>query len=344
MQQKLRLRLTGFPVIHNPPPQKMRQTLPPLAFFLSLALLPPFVLPSCSFPPEFWCSSAEIAAACDVSKQCASWIKQNPTSGFRNGGQSLVRTRGQSNVVVLGDHEEDEGDDDDRRRKHRLELVLLYEALCPDCQEFIIDQLALSISEFGGEFWTHVHLVLYPYGNAEETYDPKKDRWVFRCQHGPEECMGNLIATCAMNSVGNEAKKWFPFVHCMELKSRDGGGKGSIPAEKGDHLLSVSDARKDGESCAKEARLNWTLVSECVGDWKGNLVQHAVAKATPKHEYVPWVILNGKHTEEMQEAAEKDLFKLVCRFMRHPKPFACYKREARQGEGRCYAKSPFRNT
>ena len=154
----------------------MRQTLPPLAFFLSLALLPPFVLPSCPFPPEFWCSSAEIAAACDVSKQCASWIKQNPTSGFRNGGQSLVRTRGQSNVVVLGDHEEDEGDDDDRRRKHRLELVLLYEALCPDCQEFIIDQLALSISEFGGEFWTHVHLVLYPYGNAEETYDPKKDR------------------------------------------------------------------------------------------------------------------------------------------------------------------------
>jgi len=304
------------------------------------------VLPSCLFPPEFWCSSAEIAAECGVTKQCSKWLK-TPAPAVLVGDDDDDKTNDKNDVKA---------DEAKNNKKSKLEMVLLYEALCPDCQEFIINQLAPTISELGPEFWSHVHLVLYPYGNADETYDPKSDRWMFRCQHGPEECLGNQIATCSMNLSGNEARTWFPFVHCMELqsrgrRSRGGRGRGEGGRGGGDDMVrisardaSIADMIADGKQCASEAKLNWTAINECVGDWRGNLVQHAVAKATPKHDYVPWVIFNGRHTEKLQEAAEKDLFKLVCQFLHHPKPFACYKRSVNLSAARCYAKSPFKNT
>jgi interferon gamma-inducible protein 30 len=38
-----------------------------------------------------------------------------------------------------------------------------------------------------------VNISLVPYGNAHETYDPTSQTYQFTCQHGPNECVGNLI-------------------------------------------------------------------------------------------------------------------------------------------------------
>jgi interferon gamma-inducible protein 30 len=32
----------------------------------------------------------------------------------------------------------------------------------------------------------------------------------------------------------------------------------------------------------------------------------------PAHKYVPWVTVNGQHTEAMEDAALNDLVKLIC--------------------------------
>lgn len=247
-------------------------------------------LSSCPFPPEFWCSSQDIASSCGVAKQCKSWIAKNV-------------------------------------RQKTVNLTLLYETLCPDCQEFITGELARVVAELDQEFWQHVTLKVLPYGNARETFEPKQDKWNFRCQHGKTECLGNMVHVCAISLTGDEERKWFPFVHCMELKVEDHGHN--------------PDILKIGQICANQAHLNWSAILTCAVGEEGNLLQHAVAKATPDHQYVPWILINGVHTEEMQEAAEKDLHHLICKFISYPKPFACYKHL--KGSSRCYSGSFFKS-
>ena len=41
-------------------------------------------------------------------------------------------------------------------------------------------------------------LHLWPYGNAKETKAVFKDEYKFTCQHGPNECLGNILEACAL--------------------------------------------------------------------------------------------------------------------------------------------------
>ena len=38
-----------------------------------------------------------------------------------------------------------------------------------------------------------MNLTLVPYGNANETWRNETKLWQFSCEHGQEECLGNLI-------------------------------------------------------------------------------------------------------------------------------------------------------
>jgi hypothetical protein len=58
-------------------------------------------------------------------------------------------------------------------------------------------------------------------------------------------------------------------------------------------------------------------VSACTHSRLGNQIQHGYAVQTenlqPPHQFVPWITLNGEHTDDMQKQAEKDLIGLVCK-------------------------------
>ena len=43
----------------------------------------------------------------------------------------------------------------------------------------------------------------------------------------------------------------------------------------------------------------------------------------PTHDYVPWLVINGEHREDLQEEAMRDLRGLVCRLYSGPKPTQC---------------------
>lgn len=60
----------------------------------------------------------------------------------------------------------------------------------------------------------------------------------------------------------------------------------------------------------------------------GNALQHELALQTeslsPAHQYVPWVTVNGVHTEDIQNRAQDDLVKLICEtYTGSNKPTAC---------------------
>ena len=69
-------------------------------------------------------------------------------------------------------------------------------------------------------------------------------------------------------------------------------------------------------SCAQKLGISLDKVFECTNSGLGNTLQYNMAAMTdalnPPHKYVPWVTLNGVHTEEIQDKAQRDLVGLLC--------------------------------
>lgn len=78
----------------------------------------------------------------------------------------------------------------------RVNFTIYHESLCADCRQFIITQVWFAYQAVADI----VNLVFIPYGNAHELYRPETQLYQFYCQHGPDECYGNLIETCAIAS------------------------------------------------------------------------------------------------------------------------------------------------
>ncbi|XP_064604661.1 gamma-interferon-inducible lysosomal thiol reductase-like [Liolophura sinensis] len=224
------------------------------------------VFAQCNLPPSEWCSSRMTAQLCQVEKQCE-------LSGYLPGVSA---------------------------NPGPVNFTLYYESLCPDCQRFFREQMFKAYKTVG----QIMNITLVPYGNANEQKDGSK--WKFQCQHGPQECRGNLIETC---TIFNEKKvqNYLPFIHCMEVS-------GVMPDEA-------------AEKCAKQFPVDLDSILKCANGSKGNALEHHMALQTdalkPPHQYVPWVTINGVHTEKMEKEAERDLVSLICDTYQGVKPSAC---------------------
>ena len=69
--------------------------------------------------------------------------------------------------------------------------------------------------------------------------------------------------------------------------------------------------------CAEKTQIDYSKIDACTKSKLGNQLQHINAVKTeilqPPHKYVPWITVNGQHTEDMQEQAQQDLIKLICK-------------------------------
>uniref|UniRef100_A0A3P8TDQ8 Gamma-interferon-inducible lysosomal thiol reductase n=1 Tax=Amphiprion percula TaxID=161767 RepID=A0A3P8TDQ8_AMPPE len=185
-----------------------------------------------------------------------------------------------------------------RQTDDSVQVGLYYESLCPGCRLFLTEMLFptwLLLKDI-------MSVTLVPYGNAQEKLIGQK--YVFECQHGEEECLGNMIETCLLNMT----EMAFPIISCME---------------------SSTDVIKSAQSCAQiySPQLRWDSVMSCVKGDVGNKLMHQNALKTealnPPHEYVPWVTINGVHTDDLQQKAMNSLFSLVCSMYKGPKIPAC---------------------
>ncbi|XP_043576634.1 gamma-interferon-inducible lysosomal thiol reductase-like [Chiloscyllium plagiosum] len=78
-----------------------------------------------------------------------------------------------------------------------------------------------------------------------------------------------------------------------------------------------------------EPLLPWDNIENCVNGDLGNKLMHHNAELTralnPPHDYVPWILVNGKHTEDLEDEAMNSLFNLICNTYSGVKPKACAK-------------------
>jgi interferon gamma-inducible protein 30 len=203
-----------------------------------------------------WCETKEIAQACGVTEQCTAYVWKA------------------------------------RAGNDRVNLSIYYETLCPDCRQFI----TLQVWNAYQSILDIVNITFVPYGNAREVYRPETKLYQFYCQHGAEECYGNLIHTCVINAYP-QTEQHMPFIYCME--STDG------------------DMETVATQCAQKTTIDYDNITACTHSLLGNQLQHAYAVQTenlqPPHQYVPWVTLNDEHTDDIEKQAEKDLIGLVCK-------------------------------
>ncbi|MCJ8740447.1 hypothetical protein PDJAM_G00059240 [Pangasius djambal] len=180
-----------------------------------------------------------------------------------------------------------------------VNVSLYYESLCPGCRQF----LALQLMPTFIMLRDIMTVELVPYGNAEEKQ--VGDKYQFTCQHGPDECLGNMIETCVLNKLGLAA---YPVIYCMEA---------------------AADVVKAAESCVAlfSPDTRFGDIMACVNGDEGNQLMHQNAKKTgalqPPHQYVPWITINGKHTEDLEQKAMSSLFQLVCSLYKGEAPAAC---------------------
>ncbi|XP_054623696.1 gamma-interferon-inducible lysosomal thiol reductase-like [Dunckerocampus dactyliophorus] len=82
-----------------------------------------------------------------------------------------------------------------RQTAEPVQLDVYYESLCPDCIFYITQVLYPT--------WVLLQDILsvnlVPFGNAQEKPDGSK--YIFKCQHGEQECLGNMIQVTFRNTT-----------------------------------------------------------------------------------------------------------------------------------------------
>jgi len=158
----------------------------------------------------------------------------------------------------------------------------------------------------------------YPYGNAQQT-KLADGTYAFTCQHGNNECIGNMYEACAQEhypniTSPNYAPYYWGFFNCLEAS----GNAGNL---------------NTAQTCASKNGIDWNVISTCAGSnpaygspTDGNPLMHNIAVATqslvPPHQWTPWVVLNGSPLNQAQ--LDMSLTKLVCSaYTGTNKPSAC---------------------
>ncbi|KAH9366261.1 hypothetical protein HPB48_008319 [Haemaphysalis longicornis] len=180
-------------------------------------------------------------------------------------------------------------------------IQLYYESLCPYSIAFITEQLWPTFVRVG--YLMDVQLVPNMVGDGSANLVERfalghrreeEPGYHYSCQHGPEECFGNVVQSCAAH-IFNDTILSLAFVTCMSLAQR--------PQEA-------------GEECARGIARNWNAIQRCAHGGTGLRLQDQMSERTwnldPPHHYVPWIVVNGEHTDDIQAMAQTDLLRVVC--------------------------------
>ena len=177
----------------------------------------------------------------------------------------------------------------------KVKVDLYYESECPGCKSMITTSFDEAYKAKG--FLDMAEVNLMPYGNAHEYKNG--DSWDFTCQHGAVECQYNLVEACSVNLIKCPYAK-FEFLKCVEQK--DGGSK---------------DYEGVAQACATQANIkNGADIVSCYKGEDAIKYEHAIAVQTaalsPAHTYVPWVVADGVHSDDINNAVYSSLLKYVC--------------------------------
>eukprot|EP01083_Nonionella_stella_P048791 130257_1 len=175
-----------------------------------------------------------------------------------------------------------------------------------------------------------VNISIYPYGNANERQSGGE--WTFTCQHGANECDGNMVETCFINLVNFDQTKFMQFILDFEKEI----------AKNSRNIYQTAQTMLQGGKYP----VTWAQLSPCIGSsgaqggTTGNTYEHQMALWTDaaNHQYTPWITLNGKHNTVIQNECTASTLQCTCaqykgtnsccsKFKNEPMDDVCWKHE-----------------
>jgi len=186
-------------------------------------------------------------------------------------------------------------------------VAVYYESLCPYSRAFITGSLNdayLTVPEL-------ISVIdMIPYGIENETLNAN-GTYSYTCQHGPNECVGNQEECCIIN-IYRDYNIYFPIIECMEAA---------------DEPWNATDQCSNG--------YNMTPVHQCYNDGQGAKLEHLAGlnqdALNPPLQFVPWIVINGTHTDSMQNSAENNLTRYLCDLQWVNCPAGCFTLSPRPG-------------
>lgn len=232
----------------------------------------------CNKGPSFWCENEANSIKCGVVSFCRAMSSRNDKK-IRFNPHLLTK-----NILDAPP----------------VNVSFYYESLCPGCRGVWASQVTPTFHALAESGIVNFEFV--PYGNAQE--QPYGSSWYFTCQHGPNECYGNLVETCAIHHYP-DPKQHIPFLSCLEQYG---------PSTYGSY-------------CASVVKINYEPIQTCANGDEGKQLEHQMALKTeqlsPPHQYVPWLTLNGQHTNEIQNGLSSAMLETVCNAYTGTKPDGC---------------------
>nr|CAD7459196.1 unnamed protein product [Timema tahoe] len=138
----------------------------------------------------------------------------------------------------------------------QVNVTLFYESLCPYSIRFITQQLYPTWTELTSEY---LAVDFVPYGNAQQTLSAD-GQWSFTCQHGPNECVGNIVQACALRTLRDQPDQQMEFINCvMDSEDPSTGGQevsrtGQEVSGTGGHEASRTGGQEVSRTVGQEVR------------------------------------------------------------------------------------------
>merc|ERR1711862_150073 len=181
------------------------------------------------------------------------------------------------------------------REVPKVKVNLYYESFCGGCRAFITTQLGPNFQEFQ----KYLDVQLNPFGNAQMVKDPDTGLFNFTCQHGERECIGGMMEGCLIDKMKDQSP--VPTIACIESSS---------DPHNPDNYKQCMDKTGVKSPTIDE-------VMKCAFSDEGNQLFAQLGQETmdlvPAHEYVPWILFNGEHSDIMEQEAIENLPATLCK-------------------------------
>ncbi|XP_066985793.1 uncharacterized protein [Macrobrachium rosenbergii] len=181
----------------------------------------------------------------------------------------------------------------------RVKVTVYLQSLCPDTVRFFLRQLYPTWQDLQDI----MDLEFVPFGKARAT-PSESGGFKFVCQHGEEECYGNLVMTCVQNSLPISTQ--VEFFHCM---------------------FSQKNPAQAGSKCSEKIGIDWKPLEDCAKSDLGAelLYQNGVKTASlkPRVHFIPTIVIDG-HYDNYQLRVSLLAFKSqICNMYEGPPHQSC---------------------
>ncbi|KAK5643589.1 hypothetical protein RI129_007434 [Pyrocoelia pectoralis] len=182
----------------------------------------------------------------------------------------------------------------------KVHVQILYESLCTDSINFIKGQLYPIWNEVA----PYVDIQFVPFGKSASLHGGAH----FICQHGPKECTGNKIQSCALSAIVDQSTQ-VEYVHCFMSKYKKG----------------LDDNNELGQGCADSIGVPWEYITNCYHSLHGTRLQLAAEQVTSftSPKFVPTIIYNGRFDQKAQDESQVNFRGVLCSFITQLYPEAC---------------------